>query len=149
MMVNGREIDPSKLGHATTYVSQDLTNKFYHLDRIMFAMSPFMTDEESWKLLEEAEKRATSKLENNWTAGDCLNFCKDTLGHDRWAAMEMMWELESQNAVLQLFKPEELREAWINKLTMCEVEPEVAALNLGDHICIKTTKEKTRKIIIG
>ena len=148
MLVNGKEIDPTKLGHAFTYVSQDLTRKFFHLDRIMFSMSPFLTDTEAWLILTEAEKRAQSKLENNWTAGDCLQFCKDTLGADRWAALEIMWEINSQNAVTQLFNPEELRTAWIHKLSMTEGTPEQVKANPDQYIEIQTTKDKDRKLIV-
>lgn len=148
MLVNGKEIDPSKLGHAFTYVSQDLTRKFFHLDRIMYSMSPFLTDDESWLILNEAEKRAQSKLENNWTAGDCLQFCKDTLGQDRWTALEMMWEVNSQNAVTQLFAPEELRTAWIHKITMTEGTDLEVQASPDQYVQIQTTLDKDRKLIL-
>jgi hypothetical protein len=148
MIVNGKVIDPKKLGHAFTYTSKALTDKFYHLDRIMFSMSPFLTDDEAWLILTEAEKRATSRLEGNWTAGDSIQFCKDLLGEARWQALEMAWEINSQNAVTQLFAPNELRDCWVHKLSMTEVPAEVALATPEDYILIQTTKEKGRQIIV-
>jgi hypothetical protein len=148
MIVNGKVIDPSKMGHAFTYTSKQLTDKFYNLDRIMFSMSPFLTDDEAWLILTEAEKRAQSKYEGNWTAGDCIQFCKDLLGESRWEALEMAWEINSQNAVQELFAPEQLREAWVHKLSMTEGTAEEVALNPNDYIMIKTPKDKGRKIIV-
>lgn len=148
MIVNGKEIDPKKMGHAFTYTSKQLTDKFYHLDRIMFSMSPFLTDDEAWLILTEAEKRAQSKLEGNWTAGDCIQFCKDLLGEARWSALEMAWEINSQNAVTQLFAPNELRDCWVHKLSMTEGTPEQVQANPADYILIQTTKEKGRQIIV-
>jgi hypothetical protein len=147
LIVNGKVIDPKKMGHAFTYTSKALTDKFYHLDRIMYAMSPFLTDDESWLILTEAEKRAQSKLENNWTPGDCIQFCKDLLGEPRWQALEMAWEINSQNAVHSLFSPEQLRDAWVHKISMTEGTPEQVQANPDDYILIQTTKEKGRKII--
>jgi hypothetical protein len=131
MIVNGKDIGP-----AMTHVSQDYTNKFWNMDRIMFAMSPFLTYDESDKIIFEMEKRAKSKLEANWTHGDCLMFLRETLGNDRWNAVERMWEIQNQNAVTQLFKPEELKETWVDPITMCEVSDEIRAKNPGSYIQI-------------
>ena len=136
MIVNGKEFT----GHAQTYVSQDFTNKFWNMDRIMFAMSPFLTYEESDKIMIEMEKRAKSKYEGNWTHSDCLMFLRETLGNDRWNAVERMWELQNQNAVKQLFNPEDLKETWVHPLTMCEVDEATRAKNPGEYIQIMLPK---------
>lgn len=138
MIVNGKEI---KLNHsAQTYVSQEFTQKFWNMDRILFNMSPFLTFEESDKIMDEMEKRAKSKFEGNWTTGDCLMFLRETLGNDRWNALEMMWEMSNQNAIVQYNNPEDLRDAYIHKITMTEGTLEQVAASPDDYILIQTTK---------
>lgn len=138
MLVNGKEI---KLNHsAMTYASQEFTQKFWNLDRIMFSMSPYLTFEETDKIMDEMEKRAKSKYEGNWTVSDCIMFLREVLGNDRWNAMEMMWEMDNQNAIKRFNNPEDLREAYIHKLTMTEGTAEEVALNPDDYILITTTK---------
>jgi hypothetical protein len=110
------------------------------MDRILFNMSPYLTFEESDKIMYEMEKRASSKYEGNWTTSDCLMFLRETLGNDRWNALEMMWELGNQNAIVQYNNPEDLREAWVNKLTMTEGTAEQVKANPDDYILIQTTK---------
>ena len=138
MIVNGKEI---KLNHsAQTYVSQAFTDRFWNMDRILFNMSPFLTFEESDKIMDLMEKRAKSKFEGNWTTGDCLMFLRETLGNDRWNALEMMWEMSNQNAIVQYNNPEDLRDAYIHKITMTEGTLEQVAASPDDYILIQTTK---------
>lgn len=135
MIVNGKEI-----GHAFTHVSQALTKKFYNMDRIMFAWSPYLTDDESYKILIEMEKRAQSRLENNWTTGDCLMFLRELLTNDRVNAIERMWELDNQNAILSVFAPDELKETWVDKITLCEVSQEQRDKNPNQYVVVKIPK---------
>ena len=131
MIVNGKDV-----GSAMTHVSKAYTDKFWNMDRIMFSMSPFLTYDESDKIIIEMEKRAKSKLEANWTHTDCIDFLRQTLGNDRWNALERMWELQNQNAVKQLFTPEQLRETWVDPITMCEIDDETRSKNPGSYIQI-------------
>jgi hypothetical protein len=138
MIVNGKEI---KLNHsAQTYASQAFTNKFWNMDRILFNMSPFLTFEESDKIMDEMEKRATSQYEGNWTTSDCLMFLRETLGNDRWNAVEMMWEMGNQTAITQYNNPGDLRDAYIHKITMTEGTAYDVEKNPDDYILIQTTK---------
>ena len=136
MIVNGKEIP----GHAFTHVSQALTQKFFNMDRIMFAWSPYLTDDESYKIMDEMEKRAKSKLEGNWTTSDCLMFLRELLTNDRVNAIERMWELDNQNAILSVFAPDELKETWVDKITLCEVSQEQRDLNPNQYVIVKIPK---------
>lgn len=142
MKVNGRDIGTIKrpAGQAFSYVSQAFTNKFFNMDRILFNMSPFLTDDESWKIVVEMEKRAESKHEGNWTTNDCLMFLRETLGNDRWNAVEQMWELSNQQAITQFNDPKDLRDAYVHRLTMTEGTPEQVQANPNDYVLVKTTK---------
>lgn len=135
MIVNGKDV-----GSAMTHVSKAYTDKFWNMDRIMFSMSPFLTFEESDKIIIEMEKRAQSKYEANWTTGDCIMFLRETLGNDRWNAVERMWELQNQNAVKQLYSPDELKETWVDPLTMCEVDDFTRSLDPSKYIQIMMPK---------
>lgn len=135
MIVNGKEI-----GHAFTHASQAFTNKFWNMDRIMFAWSPYLTDDESYKIMDEMEKRAKSRLEANWTTGDCLMFLRELLTNDRVNAIERMWEMDNQNAILSVFAPDELKETWVDKLTLCEVTAEQYKANPQNCVLIKLPK---------
>ena len=135
MIVNGKPI-----GNAMTYASQAFTNKFFNMDRIMFSWSPYLTDEETWKIMDQMELRAKSQLEGNWTAGDCLMFLRETLGNDRVNAIERMWEIENQNALLAVFSPDELKETWVDKVSLCEVSNEDYLKNPNNCILIKLPK---------
>lgn len=138
MWINGKEI---KLDHsAFTYASQAFTRKFWNMDRILFNMSPYLTFEESDKIMDEMEKRAKSQLEGNWTVGDCIMFLRELLGNDRWNAVEMAWEIDNQAAIAEYNAPETLREAWVHKITMQEVPAEVGMKNPDNYIRIRTTK---------
>jgi len=135
MIVNGKDV-----GSAMTHVSQAYTSKFWNMDRIMFSMSPFLTFEESDKIIIEMEKRAQSKYEANWTTSDCLMFLRETLGNDRWNAIERMWELQNQNAVKQLYSPDELKETWVDPISMCEVDDFTRSLDPSKYIQIMMPK---------
>jgi hypothetical protein len=124
-----------------SYVSQAATNKFFNIDRIMFGLSPYVTDEESWRIVEAMNQMAESKYEGNFTASDALLWVAEQLGPDRWQAVCMMWTLDSQNAIKQLYTPEQLRSAWVHKITMTEATPEELAANPSNYIEIQTTRE--------
>jgi len=132
----------NRFGHASTYVSQAVTNKFYNVDRIMFAWSPYLTDEESWKIVTELEKMATSKTEGNFTASDALNWMAEQLGPERYQVLCHMWTLNNQNAITSLYRPEQLRSAWVHKITMTEATPEELARNPQNYIEIQTTRDE-------
>lgn len=135
MIVNGKNV-----GHAFTHVSQAFTNKFWAMDRIMFAWSPYLTDDESWKIMDAMELRAKSKYEGNWTTGDSMMFLRELLGNDRVNAIERTWEIDNQNAILSQFAPEELKETWVDKLSLCEVSQEQRDANPNNYILIKIPK---------
>jgi hypothetical protein len=138
MLVNGKEI---KLNHsAQIYASKQFTDKFWNMDRILFAMSPYLTFDESDKIMDAMEIRAKSQYEGNWTHTDCIMFLRETLGNDRWNALEQMWLLQNQQAVIGLFAPEQLRDAWVHTITMSEGTPEEVRANPDSYILIKTTK---------
>lgn len=138
MIVNGKEINTGV--SAMTYASKEFTDRFWNMDRIMFSMSPFLTYEETDKIMAEMEKRAASKLEGNWTNSDCIQFLRDVLGNDRWNALERMWEINSQNAMKQLYTPDQLRDTWVDPITMCEVSDEQRLTNPGNYILIQLPK---------
>jgi hypothetical protein len=71
-------------------VSTAFTDKFFNLDRILFKLSPYLTEEESWKILDTMELAAQSKYEGNWTEADCWSFLRDQLGADRVTLITMM-----------------------------------------------------------
>ena len=142
MLVNGKNIGTISRprGQAFSYVSQAFTNKFFNMDRILFNMSPYITDEESWLIVEEMEKRSQSKWEGNWTTGDCIMFLRELLGNERYNAMEIMWEMDNQQAIQQYNNPEDLRDAWLHKITLTEGTPEQVDARPEDYVRIKTTK---------
>jgi hypothetical protein len=128
------------IGNATTYISQAATNRFWNIDRIMFAMSPYLTDEETWKIVEELERMSASKTEGNFSPNDALNWVAEQLGGDRYQALCMAWTIDNQAAVTSIHSPEELREAWVHKLTMTEGTADEVRTNPNDYILIKTTR---------
>jgi hypothetical protein len=139
MIVNGKKINKQNFADYTK-ISARAVARFHHIDKIMFAMSPFLTTEETYKIMDAMEKMAEGKLETNWSASDAIMFCRETIGNDRWNALEMIWEINSQNALQSLYKPEELRDAWVHKISMCEGTAEEVAANPDSYILIKTTK---------
>jgi len=142
MIVNGKQIDTSKLlGHASTYMSQAATAKFWNVDRINFALSPYLTDEESWRIVDELEKMAESKYEGNFSPDDAMNWMAHMVGPERWQAVTMMWIMDNQNAILKLHHPEELREAWVHRITMTEGTDDEVRNSPKDYILIRTTRD--------
>jgi hypothetical protein len=123
---------------AFTRVSQALTNKFFNMDRIMVNWSPYLTYEESERIVVEMEKRARSKYEGNWTNSDCMMFLRELMGNDRVNAIEQSWLIDNQAAV-EKFGGGLLREAWVHKLSMAEGTPEQVRANPDNYILIKTT----------
>jgi len=133
-----------KLGHAQTYVSQAVTNRFYVIDRAMFALSPYITFEEAEKICFELEKLAQSRTEGNFSSDDAFNWLAEQLGPARYQAVTMMWNINSQNAIKQVFTPEQLRPAFIHKITMTEATPEEYAKTPDNYIEIQTTRDAYR-----
>ena len=128
-------------GQAFSHISRQATDKFWNVDRIMFGLSPYITDEESWKIVDEMEKMAKSRHEGNFTPGDALNWVAHMLGSDRWQAVTTMWTIDNQNAIAKLYAPEQLRDAWMHRITMTEATPEELARNPDNYILIKTLKD--------
>ena len=129
-------------GHASTYLSTEATHKFWNIDRIMFAWSPYLTDDESWRIVQELEKMATSKYEGNFSANDAFNWMAQMIGADRYQALCMMWTMDNQNAINKLNRPEELRDAWVHKLTMTEeTDFNVIKANPYDYVLVTTTRD--------
>jgi hypothetical protein len=140
MIVNGKQIDTSKFS-AQTLASQAFTKKFWIMDRILFNMSPFLTFEESDIIMTAMEKRAQSRHEGNWTTNDCLMFLRELLGNERWNAIEQMWEMNNQQAIIEYNAPETLREAWVHKLTMTEeTDLNIIKAKPASYVLIKTIK---------
>lgn len=131
-----------EFGSAQSWVSAAVTNKFWVIDRAMFAMSPYLTDDESWKIVQELERMATSKLEGNFTGDDAINWLAQQLGAERYQAISMMWILDNQQAIQRLYKPEQLRDAWVHKITMTEATPEELEKNPKNYVKIQTTKDE-------
>jgi hypothetical protein len=84
-------------------VSTAFTDKFLELDRIMFRWSPFLTLEESYKVLDTMEIYAKSKYEGNWTTADCYDFLKRTLGEERFLMVNMMEQVDNQANIQKVF----------------------------------------------
>ena len=52
-----------------------------------------------------------------------------------------MWTIDNQNAIAKLYAPEQLRDAWMHRITMTEATPEELARNPDNYILIKTLKD--------
>jgi hypothetical protein len=100
--------------------SAAFTNKFAIMDKLLNQMAEFLTMDEVDKIVKDMEIRTKSKLEGNWTLGDCIQFFKDTLGVDRYDTIRNLWILDNQGTIAAMHKPEDLKEVWINKLTLRE-----------------------------
>jgi hypothetical protein len=96
------------------------TNKFAIMDKMLNQMAEFLTMDEVDTIVKQMEIRTKSKLEGNWTLGDCIQFFKDTLGVDRYDTIRNLWILDNQGAIAAMHKPEDLKEIWIHKLTLRE-----------------------------
>jgi hypothetical protein len=125
-----------------TYVSQAVTNRFYVIDRAMFALSPYLTWEEAEKIAVELERLATSRYEGNFTNADAFNWLAQQLGPDRYQAVQMLWTMDNQMAIKRLYAPEQLRAAHVHKLSMCEGTPEEVKANPDQYIEIETLKSE-------
>jgi hypothetical protein len=69
-----------------------------------------------------------------------MMFLRELLTNDRVNAIERMWEIDNQNAILSVFAPDELKETWVDKLTLCEVTPEQYKANPQNCVLIKLPK---------
>jgi len=132
----------SRMGHAMTYVSQAVTNKFFVIDRAMFALSPYLTWDEAEKIALELERLGTSKHEGNFSSEDAFNWIAQQLGAERYAAVTQLWNIDNQQAIQRVHAPESLRDAWVHYLTMQEGTPEQVKRNPKDYILIKTTRDE-------
>jgi hypothetical protein len=107
---------------------------------MMNQLAVYLTFEEVDKLLADMEVRTKSKLEGNWTMGDCIDFFKQSLGSDRYDMLRNLWILDNQGMISSHNKPEELREIWIHKLTMLETEESIALRNPTQYVQLKVPK---------
>ena len=142
MQVHGKEIDTSKLGNAMTYITAEATKRFHVIDRAMFALSPYLTDDEAWKIVTELERMATGTVDGNFTDRDAFNWLAYQLTPARYEALQMMWTLDNQNNITKLYAPEQLRPAWIHKITMTEATPEELVKNPDNYVRIQTTRDE-------
>jgi hypothetical protein len=120
--------------------SAAFTKKFNLLDKMMNQLAVYLTFEEVDKLLSDMEIRTKSKLEGNWTMGDCIDFLKQSLGADRYDILRNLWILDNQGMISSHHSPSALREIWIHKLTMQEVEENIALLNPTQYVQLKVPK---------
>jgi hypothetical protein len=129
-------------GNAWTYTSRAASQKFWHIDRICFSLSPWITDEESWRIVEQLERLGNSAQEGNFTASESLVWFAEQVGPARYQALCMAWTIENQNAIRRLYAPEQLRDAWVHSITMTEGTPEQLAANPDNYILIQTTRDE-------
>jgi len=134
----------ARMGHAQTYVSKAVTDRFWVIDRAMFALSPYLTFEEAEQIGMELERMATSKLEGNFSGEDAFNWLAQQLGAERYAAVTQCWNIDNQQAIQRVHSPDSLRDAWVHILTMHEGTPEQVRASPKDYILIKTTKDSHR-----
>lgn len=85
-------------------VSTAFTDKFFNLDRILFKLSPYLTEQESYKILDTMELAATSKYEGNWTEADCWSFLRDQLGADRVQFITMLEQSDKEADVAKILR---------------------------------------------
>jgi hypothetical protein len=90
----------------------------------------------------ELENMARSKHEGNFSSDDAFNFIAQMIGGERYQAVTMMWIMDQQNAITSLYSPEQLRPAWVHKITMTEGTPDEIARNPDNYIEIQTTKDE-------
>ena len=100
--------------------SAQFSRKFAILDKLTNSIAEFLTMEEVDKILQRCEVIAQSKLEGNFTLGDSIGFLKEVLGVDRYDTIRNLWILDNQGTIASTHKPEDLKEIWINKLTLRE-----------------------------
>ena len=123
-------------GNATTYLSKTATDKFWPIDRIMFSMSPYITDAEAWQIVQEMEKMALSRYEGNFSQSDAFLWVAEQLGPERYQAVTTLWAIENQNAIRAVHTPGMLREAWMHKIAMTEGTEEQVRNHPGDYVSI-------------
>lgn len=82
------------------------TTKFKHLDRVLFHLSPYLTQAESYKILDHMETYANSSLEANWTESDTYMFLQAVLGKDRLLFVETMQRADTALAQAKLARGE-------------------------------------------
>lgn len=81
-------------------ISVKATNKFAALDRIMFRWSPYLTQQESYRILDTMELWANSNYEGNFTEADNYEYLKRTLGQERFDLICLMENIDNQKAAL-------------------------------------------------
>jgi hypothetical protein len=129
-------------GFDTTILSTAVTNRFYVIDRAMWAMSPYITDDEGAKIAIELERMAESKTEGNFTDSDAFNWLAMMLGGERYQAIQMMWHLDNQHNIEKLYAPEQLRDAYLHNITHTEGTLEEVAANPKNYTAIKVLKSE-------
>jgi hypothetical protein len=131
-----------RIGNAQTYLSKAVTDRFWIVDRAMFALSPYLTFDEAEKIAIELERMATSRFEGNFTHEDAFNWLAQQLGADRYAAVTQCWNIDNQQAITRLHSPEELRDAYVHVISMQEGTLEEVAANPKNYIKIQTTRSQ-------
>jgi len=125
-----------------TRLSVGVTNRFYVIDRAMWALSPYISFEEGEKIALELERMATSKTEGNFTDADAFNWLAQQLGGERYQAVQMMWTLDNQHNIQKLYNPEQLRDAYLHNITHTEGTPDEVAKNPNSYTAIKILKSE-------
>jgi len=110
----------------------------------MFALSPYLTWDESERIAMELERMAESKWEGNFTHEDAYNWLAMMIGADRYAAVTQCWNIDNQQAIQRVMAPETLRDAWVHVISMQEGTPEQVRSNPKDYILIKTTRDSAQ-----
>ena len=77
-------------------LTKTATDKVWHLDRIVFGLSPYLTPNETDIIIDRMETYGRSKIEGNWTIPDCYQFLKDVLGHHRF---EIIMQLQNAEII--------------------------------------------------
>lgn len=129
-------------GFDTSILSTAVTNRFYVIDRAMWAMSPYITYEEGEKIAIELERMAKSTTEGNFTDSDAFNWLAYQLGGERYQAIQMLWHLDNQHNIEKLYSPEQLRDAYLHNITHTEGTPQEVAANPQNYTPIKILKSE-------
>lgn len=120
--------------------SANFSRKFSYLDTLMNQMAEYLTFEEVDKLLKDLEIKTKSKIEGNWSMSDSTQFLRDALGADRYDMIRNLWILDHQNMIENYNQESDLREIWINKISLREVPQDIALADPESHLPIKVPK---------
>jgi hypothetical protein len=107
-------------------------------------MSPYITDDESWQIVQALERMAQSRYEGNFSQSDALLWVAEQLGPARYQAITTLWAIENQNAIRAVHTPGMLREAWMHKITMTEGTEVEVRNSPADYVSIMVPKSEYR-----